>query len=77
MSYRQYQRKVQDDENPDGDVRVGMIESLTRTIDECKELLDKKGRVTVSGLGNAISRVVTVGEILKRRVPNLHQWLNL
>merc|ERR1711964_407879 len=39
--------------------------------------MGSKGRATVSGLGNAISKVVTVGEILKRRVPGLHQYLDL
>lgn len=56
---------------------MGMMESLTKTIDECKELLDTKDKVVVSGLGMAIARVVTVGEILKRRIPGLHQWLDL
>merc|ERR1712000_307223 len=65
---------------PENEIRVsGSSYGLAQTIDQCLKLFKEKEleEIVISGLGSAIVKAVNTAEIVKRRIPNLHQWTKL
>lgn len=66
---------------PDDDavVRIQVSGRIATYITYAQTLLDDpdKGKVELVALGRAINRAVTVAEILRRKVPDLHQLTTL
>merc|ERR1712098_957591 len=65
---------------PENEVRVsGSSYGLTQSIDQALKLFKEKelDEIVISGLGSAIVKAVNCGEIVKRRVAGLHQYIKL
>ena len=60
---------------PDGIIRVNRTINARQFIDQVLEIFNdqKKDEVILSSLGEAITKSVTIAEIVKHRVPGLHQ----
>ena len=60
---------------PDGIIRVNRTINARQFIDQVLEIFNeqKKDEVILSSLGEAITKTVTIAEIVKHRVPGLHQ----
>merc|ERR1719188_1867849 len=60
---------------PDGIIRVNRTINARQFIEQVLEEFNekKKDSVTLSSLGEAITKTVTIAEIAKHRIPGLHQ----
>ena len=80
-----YERSIQgveeeltEGETPLAEVRVSPHGQIKEYVSAAMRLLEAtSGSITVVGRGKAISRAVTVVEIVKRRVPGLHQHTSI
>eukprot|EP00210_Caulerpa_lentillifera_P000693 g670.t1 len=63
----------------ENEVRVTAVGRLHNYINYAATLYNEKGKQTLvlKGMGRAINKTVTLAEILKRRIPNLHQLTNI
>ncbi|KAL3163003.1 hypothetical protein ABBQ32_009435 [Trebouxia sp. C0010 RCD-2024] len=59
----------------DNEVRIMAAGQVRNYITYATSLLTEKGHdaVTLKGMGRAINKTVTIAEIIKRRIPHLHQ----
>lgn len=69
------QAKTEQSSIIDNEVRIMAAGQVRNYITYATSLLTEKGHVavTLKGMGRAINKTVTVAEIIKRRIPNLHQ----
>jgi DNA-binding protein len=69
-----------DESLPEGsEIRVTASGKERNYIGYASKLIEEKGLDTVvlTGMGSAITKTITVAEILKRRIPDLHQWTEI
>ena len=61
--------------NPNNEIKISELTDVHETIDFIMELLTKKNYETIiiSGLNKAIKKVVLITEIIKSKIPGLHQ----
>ena len=61
--------------NPNNEIKISELTDVHETIDFIIELLTKKNYETIiiSGLNKAIKKVVLITEIIKSKIPGLHQ----
>ena len=61
--------------NPNNEIKISELTDVHETIDFIMELFTKKNYQTIiiSGLNKAIKRVVLITEIIKSKIPGLHQ----
>ena len=65
---------------PEGsEIRITASGKERNYIGYAAKILEEKGLDTIvlTGMGSAITKTITVAEILKRRIPNLHQWTEI
>lgn len=69
------QAKTEQSSIIDNEVRIMAAGQVRNYITYATSLLTEKGHeaVTLKGMGRAINKTVTIAEIIKRRIPNLHQ----
>lgn len=60
---------------PEGIIRVNRTINARQFIEQVLETFNeqKKDSITLSSLGEAITKTVTIAEIVKHRIPGLHQ----
>ena len=61
--------------NPNNEIKISELTDVHETIDFIMELFTKKNYETIiiSGLNKAIKKVVLITEIIKSKIPGLHQ----
>ena len=61
--------------NPNNEIKISELTDVHETIDFIIELFTKKNYETIiiSGLNKAIKKVVLITEIIKSKIPGLHQ----
>ena len=61
--------------NPNNEIKISELTDVHETIDFIMELFTKKNYQTIiiSGLNKAIKKVVLITEIIKSKIPGLHQ----
>jgi hypothetical protein len=61
--------------NPNNEIKISELTDVHETIDFIMELFTKKNYQTIkiSGLNKAIKKVVLITEIVKSKIPGLHQ----
>ena len=61
--------------NPNNEIKISELTDVHETIDFIFELFTKKNYQTIiiSGLNKAIKKVVLITEIIKSKIPGLHQ----
>ena len=61
--------------NPNNEIKISELTNVHETIDFIMELFTKKNYQTIiiSGLNKAIKKVVLITEIIKSKIPGLHQ----
>ena len=61
--------------NPNNEIKISELTDVHETIDFIMELLTKKNyeTIVISGLNKAIKKVVLITEIIKSKIPGLHQ----
>ena len=61
--------------NPNNEIKISELTDVHKTIDFIIELFTKKNYETIiiSGLNKAIKKVVLITEIIKSKIPGLHQ----
>ena len=61
--------------NPNNEIKISELTDVHETIDFIMELFTKKNYETIiiSGLNKAIKKVVLINEIIKSKIPGLHQ----
>ena len=61
--------------NPNNEIKISELTDVHETIDFIMELFTKKNydTIIISGLNKAIKKVVLITEIIKSKIPGLHQ----
>ena len=61
--------------NPNNEIKISELTDVHETIDFVMELFTKKNydTIIISGLNKAIKKVVLITEIIKSKIPGLHQ----
>ena len=61
--------------NPNNEIKISEMTDVHETIDFIMELFTKKNydTIIISGLNKAIKKVVLITEIIKSKIPGLHQ----
>ncbi len=69
-----------DESLPEGsEIRVTASGKERNYIGYASKLIEERelDTVVLTGMGSAITKTITVAEILKRRIPDLHQWTEI
>ncbi len=74
------QAMLADESLPEGsEIRVTASGKERNYIGYASKLIEERelDTVVLTGMGSAITKTITVAEILKRRIPDLHQWTEI
>ena len=59
---------------PENEIRVSYQTPVLKGVERVEDALKKFDNVTLTGINSGISRVLLITEIIKLKVPNLHQY---
>ena len=59
---------------PENEIRVSFQTPVLRGVERVEDAFKKFDNVTLTGINSGISRVLLITEIIKLKVPNLHQY---
>ena len=59
---------------PENEIRISPQTQVLRGVTRVKEAFKKFDNVTLTGINTGISRVLLITEIIKLKIPNLHQY---
>ena len=73
--YRRVEKPKTEGDIQENEIRVTALGQMRNYISYATNLLqqEEKNEVLLKAMGRAISRTVTIAEIIKRRIPGLHQ----
>ena len=74
ISFNMNTSEVQRTNIPENEIRVSGQTPVLRGVERVEEAFKKFDNVTLTGINTGISKVLLITEIIKLKVPNLHQY---